>query len=224
MAGRRSVFRDFQALPSGGAFLWAERAILRREVPGYDARVAEERARLEVEKVRPGKRQGGTGANQHNKAQGSKGDNVTSATGSRGNSKSYLLSRLKRDHPEIAHARRQADPEDPEFVRPQGGRKPDNETASNTKRLRGSVDKPGTLRRLARSRPDLLAGLPHTGSGCTTRPDTDTRPETETRPSATRCTHSSASPSPGINASRSWASSRAGSSAVSSAVSDTAIR
>ena len=57
---------------------------------------------------------------------------------------------------EVSHARRQADPADPEFVRPQGGRKPDNETTSNTKRLRGSVDKPGTLRSLARSRPDLL--------------------------------------------------------------------
>ena len=153
MAGRRSVFRDFQALPSGGAFLWAERAILRREVPGYDARVAEERARLEVEKVRPGKRQGGTGANQHNKAQGSKGDNVTSATGSRGNSKSYLLSRLKRDHPEIAHARRQADPADPEFVDPKGaadkgkGKRGSNTTAlNNTERH----SKPGTMRRLAR--------------------------------------------------------------------------
>ena len=57
----------------------------------------------------------------------------------------------------VASARRQTDPASPEFVKPQGGRKPNDETASNTKRLRGSVDKPGTLRRLARSHPDLLA-------------------------------------------------------------------
>ena len=63
-------------------------------------------------------------------------------------------------------ARRQTDPASPEFVRRGGDRKSegikasntsfDNEKPSNT-RNKGSVDKPGTLRRLARSHPDLLA-------------------------------------------------------------------
>lgn len=56
---------------------------------------------------------------------------------------------------EVAHARRQTDPEAPEFVR-QGKRTDLNQLPSNTRKLNGSVDKPGTLRRLARSRPDLL--------------------------------------------------------------------
>lgn len=58
----------------------------------------------------------------------------------------------------VAIARRQTDPASPEFVKPEGGR-PKKKTVSNTNSLSGSerVSKPGTLRRLSRSRPDLLA-------------------------------------------------------------------
>ena len=58
----------------------------------------------------------------------------------------------------VAIARRQADPESNEFVDPAGAAvKGKGKRPSNTRPLNGSVDKPGTLRRLARSHPDLLA-------------------------------------------------------------------
>lgn len=64
--------------------------------------------------------------------------------------------------------RRQADPADPEFKSPNGGAPKGNTNAardkttnSNTGRCkqRDDASKPGTLRRLARSRPDLLARI-----------------------------------------------------------------
>ncbi len=61
--------------------------------------------------------------------------------------------------PWCAHARRQADPEDPEFVKPKGRKEKVN--GSNTTNLPNTErhSKPGTLRRLARTRPDLLARI-----------------------------------------------------------------
>jgi hypothetical protein len=55
-------------------------------------------------------------------------------------------------------ARRQTDPASPEFVKPEGA-KGIGRRVSNTDALSGTDrnSKPGTLRRLARSRPDLLA-------------------------------------------------------------------
>ena len=58
----------------------------------------------------------------------------------------------------VASARRQTDPASPEFVDPAGAAvKGKGKRPSNTRPLNGSVDKPGTLRRLARSHFDLLA-------------------------------------------------------------------
>ncbi len=60
---------------------------------------------------------------------------------------------------EVAHARRQTDPESGDFVDPKGGR-PAKETVTNNDGYSSPEsarkNKPGTLRRLARSRPDLL--------------------------------------------------------------------
>lgn len=68
-------------------------AILRAEIPDYDRRVAGG----EVARVMPTRKQGGTGANQFTKEGESKGHNITSAKSNRGTSKTYLISRLKRD-------------------------------------------------------------------------------------------------------------------------------
>ena len=68
-------------------------AILRAEIPDYDRRVAGG----EVARVMPTRKQGGTGANQFTKEGESKDDNVRSAKAKYGNSKTYLISRLKRD-------------------------------------------------------------------------------------------------------------------------------
>ena len=68
-------------------------AILRTEIPDYDRRVAGG----EVARVMPTRKQGGTGANQFTKEGESKDDNVRSAKAKYGNSKTYLISRLKRD-------------------------------------------------------------------------------------------------------------------------------
>lgn len=62
----------------------------------------------------------------------------------------------------VAIARRQTDPASPEFVKRGGDRKSEGIKVSNTDFDRKSSpkernSKPGTLRRLARSRPDLLA-------------------------------------------------------------------
>lgn len=58
----------------------------------------------------------------------------------------------------VAIARRQTDPADPEFVRHGGNRRGEGFKIGNTKLERESANsKPGTLRRLSRSRPDLLA-------------------------------------------------------------------
>ena len=59
---------------------------------------------------------------------------------------------------EVKEATRQTDPESPEFVRPEGA-KGIGKRVSNTNALsnRDRNSKPGTLRRLARSHPDLLA-------------------------------------------------------------------
>ncbi len=150
-------------------------AILRAEIPDYDRRVAGG----EVARVMPTRKQGGTGANQFTKEGESKGHNITSAKSNRGTSKTYLISRLKRDAADPAcpgrtqarHwlkrleadlARRQTDPASPEFVKRGGDRKSEGIKVSNTDFDRKSSpkernSKPGTLRRLARSRPDLLA-------------------------------------------------------------------
>ena len=58
----------------------------------------------------------------------------------------------------VASARRQTDPASPEFVRHGGNRRGEGFKIGNTKLERESANsKPGTLRRLARSHPDLLA-------------------------------------------------------------------
>ncbi|WP_156925474.1 hypothetical protein [Thioalkalivibrio paradoxus] len=71
--------------------------ILRREIPDYDARIQRERTAA----VKPAAKHGGTGANQYT-GEESKPDNVRSATPDPkpkgyGNSKDYIIGRLKRD-------------------------------------------------------------------------------------------------------------------------------